>query len=76
MRAFDETTGIEFRADDGHDEVDDASRDSFPASDPPSWTGLRLGSPPVTQPGPAALEQESLRNKSRIAAPTGGSVDC
>jgi hypothetical protein len=27
------------------DEVDRASLDSFPASDPPSWNGVRLGSP-------------------------------
>ena len=27
------------------DRVDDASDDSFPASDPPAWTKMRVGSP-------------------------------
>ncbi len=27
------------------DDVDRASEDSFPASDPPPWNGIRLGSP-------------------------------
>jgi hypothetical protein len=33
---------------DDEDEVARASLDSFPASDPPGWSGLRLG-PPASQ---------------------------
>ena len=28
------------------DDVSDASMDSFPASDPPPWMGMRIGGPP------------------------------
>jgi hypothetical protein len=30
----------------GRDDVCDASMDSFPASDPPPWMGMRIGGPP------------------------------
>jgi hypothetical protein len=62
MRAFDETTGGEPRANEVADEVDEASRDSFPASDPPGWTGLRLGAPPSTPPPPVTQEETIARN--------------
>jgi hypothetical protein len=39
------------------DDVDSASLDSFPASDPPKWSGLRLG-PPVDVEIPLASTQE------------------
>jgi hypothetical protein len=37
------------------DDVDRASQDSFPASDPPPWNGIRLG-PPREMCGVAGLQ--------------------
>ena len=40
------------------DDVDRASRDSFPASDPPSWNGVRLGSPRHRSDSTDSLDDE------------------
>jgi hypothetical protein len=56
MPASDERTPVQRRTDYVHDEVDDASLDSFPASDPPGWTSLRIGPPRPAQRSVAARD--------------------
>ena len=46
-------------------DVDEASEDSFPASDPPAWMGLRLGRPSQATPRPVDGTRTSLAPQAR-----------
>ena len=58
-------------ADDSIDDVENASLDSFPASDPPKWGSLRLGPPIHSDVAPAAADAKDTAADRRPFAKQG-----
>jgi hypothetical protein len=46
------------------DRVDEADEESFPASDPPSWSSLHAGTPDDEKPTPPIVERDPSPPKS------------
>lgn len=57
------------------DDVYDASWDSFPASDPPSWMGMRIGGPPRPSPVPNTVTQIVTDGARAIVEPSARPFD-